>query len=138
MLARSQSLQCLSICMSIRLHGSFNADKSIVPVTQIIVSHAIKKIQELIKWQAHCYRIVSASDQEFEVLSLKTSNIYLVKLEFMTCMYFQWQSTGLSKLFPVTKLSICFTLYIVIVISQFMTQKFINNKWMVRSLCFER
>src|SRR5437773_4193458 len=37
-----------------------------VPVTQTIVSHAIKKIQELTEWQAHRYRIVSASDQEFE------------------------------------------------------------------------
>ena len=63
--------------------------------TQIIISHAIKKIQELTEWQTHCYRIVSASDQEFEVFSLETSDTYIVKLEFMTCTCFQWQSTGI-------------------------------------------
>lgn len=66
-----------------------------VPATQIVVSSAVKKIQELTAWQARRYRIVSASDQEFEIFSLESSDTYIVKLEYMTCTCFQWQSTGI-------------------------------------------
>ena len=66
-----------------------------VPATQIVVSSIVKKIQELTAWQARRYRIVSASDQEFEIFSLESSDTYIVKLEYMTCTCFQWQSTGI-------------------------------------------
>jgi len=66
-----------------------------VPATQIVVSNVIKKIQKLTAWQARRYRIVSASDWEFEVFSLESSDTYIVKLEYMTCTCFQWQSTGI-------------------------------------------
>ena len=71
-----------------------------VPVTQIVVSNVVKKIQELTAWQAQCYHIVSASDQEFEIFSLESSDTYIVKLEYMTCTCFQWSiegATGFSE-----------------------------------------
>ena len=53
--------------------------------TQIIVSHAAKKIQELITWQARRYHIVAANDTVYEVFSLENTKNYIVKLEHMTC-----------------------------------------------------
>ena len=49
----------------------------------------------LTAWQARRYRIVSASDWEFEIFSLKSSDTYIIKLEYMTYTCFQWQSTGI-------------------------------------------
>ena len=59
------------------------------------VSSIVKKIQELIAWQVRRYRIISASDQVFEIFSLESSDTYIIKLEYMTCTYFQWQLTGI-------------------------------------------
>jgi len=65
------------------------------PESQIIASHAAKKIQELRDWQARRYRIVSANDTIYEIFSLENTKNYVVKLEYMTCTCFQWQSTGM-------------------------------------------
>ena len=65
-----------------------------VPEAQIIVSHAAKKIQDLMAFQARRYRIVSANDTVYEIFSLEYSKNYVVKLEYMTCACYQWQSTG--------------------------------------------
>ena len=78
-----------------------------VPVTQIIVSSIVKKIQELTAWQARRYRIVSASDQEFEIFSLESSDTYIVKLEYMTCICFQWQSTGIPCSYAIAAILMC-------------------------------
>ena len=37
---------------------------------QIIVSNIAKKIQNLISWQAHCYRIVSINKAVYEIFLL--------------------------------------------------------------------
>ena len=66
-----------------------------VPVGQIIVSTGVKRIQELTLWQARRYRLLPATDTEFEVLSLRTMESYTVKLQYMTCTCFEWQSTGI-------------------------------------------
>jgi SWIM zinc finger len=66
-----------------------------VPEDQIIVSSAAKTIQELTTWQARRYRLLPVSGREFEVLSTQTNETYIVKLEYMTCTCFEWQSTGI-------------------------------------------
>jgi zinc finger SWIM domain-containing protein 3 len=63
-----------------------------VPEGQIIVSMAINKIQKLTLWQARHYRILPATNMEFEVLSLRTMESYTVKLQ---CTCFEWESTGI-------------------------------------------
>ena len=66
-----------------------------VPEGQIIVSTAVNKIQKLTLWQARRYRILPATDMEFEVLSLRTMESNTVKLQYMTCTCFEWESTGI-------------------------------------------
>ena len=68
---------------------------SVVPPNQIVVSKVTKKIQELIVGQARCYCFLSATNVDFEVLSLRTNDCYIVKLPQMTCTCFAWQSTGI-------------------------------------------
>ena len=63
--------------------------------TQIIVSHAAKKIQDLMAFQARHYHIASANDTVYEIFSLEHSKNYVIKLEYMTCTCYQWQSTGI-------------------------------------------
>ena len=47
-----------------------------VPATQIVVSSIVKKIQEFTAWQVRHYCIVSASNQEFEIFPLQSSDTY--------------------------------------------------------------
>ena len=67
-----------------------------VAQSQIIVSKAFAKIQELTAFQARRYRIIDASpDKIFEILSLHSSKSYTVKLNFDTCTCLEWESTGI-------------------------------------------
>ena len=68
-----------------------------VPENQIIVSNITKKIQNLISWQVCRYRIMSTNDAIYEIFSLENMKNYIVKLKYMTCTYFQWQSTGIPS-----------------------------------------
>ena len=52
----------------------------VVPPNQIVVSKVAKKIQELIIWQARRYRFLSVTDINFEVLSLRTNECYVVNV----------------------------------------------------------
>ena len=37
----------------------------------------------------------TANDTVYEIFSLENTKNYVIKLEYMTCTYFQWQSTGI-------------------------------------------
>lgn len=75
--------------------GRRRIDSNNLPQGQIIVSRAVQKIQELTAWQARCYRVLPATDTEYEIFSLERQINYVVKLDCMTCTCFQWQSTGI-------------------------------------------
>src|SRR5271154_5642150 len=78
-----------------------------VPEGQIIVSTAVKKIQELTTWQARRYRLLPASEVDFEVLSLRTNMSYTVKLNHMTCTCFEWESTGIPCSHAIAAILFC-------------------------------
>ena len=65
------------------------------PQGQIVVSSALKKIQELTVWQAHSYCILPCSDMETEVFSLERSIMYIANLSLRLCTCYQWQSTSI-------------------------------------------
>ena len=66
-----------------------------IPDHQIVFSHVAKTITELTLWQARRDRLVAANDSVYEVFSLEHAKNYIVKLDYMTCTCFQWQSTGI-------------------------------------------
>ena len=66
-----------------------------IPENQIIVSHVAKTIQDLMVWQARRYRILAANDTVYEIFSLENTKNFVVKLDYMMCTCFQWQSTGI-------------------------------------------
>jgi hypothetical protein len=70
-------------------------DSDNLPPNQIVVSHVLKKIKDLTTWQARRYRLLPCDETEYEVFSLEKSVTYLVKLKYMTCTCFCWQSTGI-------------------------------------------
>ena len=65
------------------------------PQGQIIVSHALKQIQDLTAWQVRHFCLLPCSETEAEIFSLGRSITYSVNLLLRSCTCFQWQSTGI-------------------------------------------
>jgi MULE transposase domain len=59
-----------------------------VPQGQIIVSQALKQIQDLTAWQARRFRLLPCSETEAEVFSLERSITYSVNLLLRSCTCF--------------------------------------------------